>query len=153
MLAVPFAREEVLQAVGLESNGAVDEAIMVGAGVVPERVQVPERNVRRVLERAAAVVAGGLRQEPTLRCQAAMGLFHRVNGIVEMFEGVVRPEHADLAAEWPGFVEVGGGCVRHADWPAHNRELPSDLGRVGHIDRGVSDRCTLRSSRREVWRF
>jgi hypothetical protein len=37
VLAVPFAREEVLQAVGLEQDGAVDEAVVVGAGVVPER--------------------------------------------------------------------------------------------------------------------
>ncbi len=64
VLAVPFAGEEVSHAVGLESNGAVDEAVLVGAGVVPERIRVPERDVRRVLERPAAVGAGGLRHQP-----------------------------------------------------------------------------------------
>ncbi len=36
VVAVPFAGEEVLQAIGLEPDGAVDEAVLVGAGVVPE---------------------------------------------------------------------------------------------------------------------
>ena len=38
VLAVPFAGEEVLQAVGLETDGAVDEPVLAGAAVVPERV-------------------------------------------------------------------------------------------------------------------
>lgn len=46
VVAVPFAGEEVLQAVGLELDGAIDEAVLVGAGVVPERVRLPERDVR-----------------------------------------------------------------------------------------------------------
>ena len=62
VFSVPFAGEEVLQAIRLEPDGAVDEAVLVGAGVVPERVRVPERDVRRVLERAAAVGARRLRQ-------------------------------------------------------------------------------------------
>ena len=61
VLPVPFAGEEVLQAIRLEPDGAVDEAVLVGSGVVPERVRVPERDVRRVLERAAAIGAGSLR--------------------------------------------------------------------------------------------
>ena len=36
VFAVPFAAKDVLQAVGLETDGAVDEAVLVGAGVVPE---------------------------------------------------------------------------------------------------------------------
>ena len=60
VVAVPFAGKEVLQAIRLEPDRAVDESVLVGAGVVPERVAVPERDVRWVLERAAAVGAGGL---------------------------------------------------------------------------------------------
>ena len=47
MLTVPFAGEEVLQAIGLEADGAVDESVLVRVGVVPERVRIPERDVRR----------------------------------------------------------------------------------------------------------
>jgi hypothetical protein len=36
VLAVPFAGEEVLQAIGLEPDGAVDEAVLVGAGADDE---------------------------------------------------------------------------------------------------------------------
>ena len=32
VLAVPFAGEDVLLAIGLEQDGAVDEAVLVGAG-------------------------------------------------------------------------------------------------------------------------
>ncbi len=106
---MPFAREEVLHAIRLEPDGAVDEAVLIGAGVVPERVRVPERDVCRVLERAAAVGAGGLRQEPALRGEAAMEFLHRVDRVAEMFEGVMRPEDSHLAvAKRPASVEVGG---------------------------------------------
>gem|GEM_PF-6065430 len=91
VLAVPFAGEEVSHAVGLESNGAVDEAVLVGAGVVPERIRVPERDVRRVLERPAAVGAGGLRHQPALRGQAAMDLLHRADRIAKVSPETVRP--------------------------------------------------------------
>jgi hypothetical protein len=36
VLAVPVAGKEVLQAVGLEPDGAVDEAVLVGAGVTED---------------------------------------------------------------------------------------------------------------------
>ncbi len=36
MFLVPFARKEVLQAIRLEPDRAVDETVLVGAGVVPE---------------------------------------------------------------------------------------------------------------------
>lgn len=62
VVAVPSAGEEVLLAIRLEANGAVDEAVLVGTGVVPERVRIPEAEMRRVLERASAVGAGRLRQ-------------------------------------------------------------------------------------------
>jgi hypothetical protein len=108
VLAVPFAGEEVFQAVGLEADGAVDKAVLVGEGVVPERVRVPERDVRRVLERATAVGAGRLRQQPALRGQATMEFLHRVDRIAEVFERVVRPEDADLAvAKRPARVGIG----------------------------------------------
>jgi hypothetical protein len=42
VFAVPFAGEEVLEAIRLEPDGAVDKAVLVLAGVVPERVRVPE---------------------------------------------------------------------------------------------------------------
>ena len=41
-LGAPFAGEEVPQAVGLGPDGAVDETVLVGAGVIPERIRVPE---------------------------------------------------------------------------------------------------------------
>lgn len=63
MFAVPIGRVEVLHPVGFEQDGAVDELGLFGAGVVPERVAVPERDVGWVLERAAAVSAGGEGQE------------------------------------------------------------------------------------------
>jgi hypothetical protein len=66
VLSVPFAGEEVLPAIRLDPTGTVDKAVLVGAGVVPERVAVPGTDVRRVLKRAAAVGAGGLRQKPVL---------------------------------------------------------------------------------------
>ena len=91
-----FAGEEVLQAVDLELDGAVNEPVLVGAGVVPERVRVPERDVRQVLECAAAVGAGGLRQQPSLRGQAAMEFLHRVDRIAEVFERVISAEHTDF---------------------------------------------------------
>jgi hypothetical protein len=53
VLAVQFTGEEVLQAIGLEPNGAAEEVVLVGAGVVPDR------DVRRVLERAATIGVGG----------------------------------------------------------------------------------------------
>ncbi len=59
MLAVPFAREEVFQAICLEPDGAVDEAVLVGADVIPERLKAPEQDVRRVLERATAIGVWG----------------------------------------------------------------------------------------------
>ena len=38
-----------------------------------------------------------------------MDFLHRVDRIAEVFEGVVRPEYADLAvAERPARVEIGG---------------------------------------------
>lgn len=40
VVSVPFARKELLQAIGLEQDGAVDKAVLVGASVVPERVRV-----------------------------------------------------------------------------------------------------------------
>ena len=38
VLAVPCARKEVLEAVGLETDGAVDEAVLIGAGeaIIPQ---------------------------------------------------------------------------------------------------------------------
>jgi uncharacterized cofD-like protein len=50
--------EHSIQAIGLEPDGAVDEAVLVGPGSVPERVAVPEADVRRVLERATSIGAG-----------------------------------------------------------------------------------------------
>ena len=109
VFAVSFAGEEALQAIGLEPDGTVDEAVLVGAGVVPERIRVPERDVRRVLERAAAVGAGRLREEPALRGQAAMDFLHRVDRIGEVFEDIVRSECADLAiGKRPAIAEFGG---------------------------------------------
>lgn len=64
--------------------------------------------MRRVLERASAVGAGRLRQQPALRGQAAMEFLHRVDRIAQMFEGVVRPKDSDLAvAKRPALVEIG----------------------------------------------
>ena len=40
VLAMPFGREEVLEAVGLEPDGTVDETVLVDAGAVPERVVI-----------------------------------------------------------------------------------------------------------------
>jgi hypothetical protein len=38
-----------------------------------------------------------------------MEFLHRVHRIAEVFEGVVRPEHAHFAvAKWPAHVVVGG---------------------------------------------
>ena len=120
---MPFAREEVLQAVGLEADRAVDEAVLVGAGVVPERIRVPERDMRWGLERTTAVGAGGLREEPTLWGQAAMEFRHRVHRVAEMFEGIVRPEDADLAvAKRPALVEIGGDSGRRASRRIRNPE-------------------------------
>lgn len=96
MHSEPFAGEEVLQTIGLEPDGTVDEAVLVGAGVVPERIRVPERDMSWVLERAAAVGAGCLREKPALLGKAAMEFLHRVDRIAEMFEGIVRPEHTRL---------------------------------------------------------
>ncbi len=79
VVAVPFAGEEVRQAICLESNRAVDEPILVASGVIPERVRVPERDVSWVLERISAIGAGGLLEQPTLRGQAAVDFPHRVN--------------------------------------------------------------------------
>ena len=45
MLTVPIAGVEVLHSVGLEQDGAVGEPRLFGAGVVPERVGVAERDV------------------------------------------------------------------------------------------------------------
>jgi len=53
VFSMPFAGEEVLQAVGLEADGAVDEAVLVGTGVVPERVVCLPDVVRRLRRRAA----------------------------------------------------------------------------------------------------
>ncbi len=107
MLPVPVAGEEVFHSVGFEQHGAVDEPGLFGAGVVPERVAVPEADVRRVLERASAVGAGGEGQEPAAGGEAAMGFLHGVDRVAEVFQGVVGSEHADLAvAERPALVEV-----------------------------------------------
>ena len=58
---------------------------------------------------SAAIGAGRLRKKPILGGQAAMEFLHRVDRIAEVFEGVVRPEYADLTVpEWPAIVEVGG---------------------------------------------
>ena len=109
VVAVPFAREEVFQAVGLEPDGAVDEAVLVGAGVVPERVGVPKAAMRRVLKRAAVVGTGSLPEQPAQRGQTAVDLAHRVDRIAEVFEGVVRPNHTHLAvAKRPAPVEFDG---------------------------------------------
>lgn len=41
--------------------------------------------------------------------QAAMEFRHRVDRVAEMFEGIVRPEHTDLAfAKRPAIIQVGG---------------------------------------------
>lgn len=63
----------------------------------------------RVLERAAAIVAGHLLQEPALRCQATMEFLHRVDRIAEMFEGLMHPEDAHFATFiWSALVEIDG---------------------------------------------
>ena len=64
MLPVPFAGVEVLDPVRFEQDGVVDEPGLFVASVVPEGVRVPERDVRRVLERASAVGARCESQEP-----------------------------------------------------------------------------------------
>ena len=85
----------------------MDEPGLFGAGVVPERVGVPEADVGRVLECASAVGAGGEGQEPAAGGEAAVGFLHGVGGATEVFESIVGPEHADLAvAERPALVEV-----------------------------------------------
>ena len=102
VFAVPVAGEEVLHAVGFEQDGAVDELGLFGAGVVPERVGIPEADVSRVLEGPSPVGARSEGEEPAVRSQAAVGFLHRVDRVAEMFEGVVSSEDADLAiAEWP----------------------------------------------------
>ncbi len=107
MLLVPIARVEVLDAVGFEQHRAVDELRLFGAGVVPERVAVPEADVGRVLEGTSTVGARGEGQEPAVRGEAAVGFLHGVDRVAEMFEGVVGAENADLAvAEGPALVEV-----------------------------------------------
>ncbi len=107
MLLMPIAGVEVLDAVGFEQDGAVNEPGLFGAGVVPERVGVPEADVGGVLEGPSAVGAGGEGEEPAAGGKAAMGFLHGVDGIAEVFEGVVGADEADLAvAEWPALVEV-----------------------------------------------
>ena len=57
---VPIAGVEVLDAVGFEQDGAVDQLRLFGAGVVPEGVGVPEEGgVGGVLEGTSSVGAGG----------------------------------------------------------------------------------------------
>ena len=71
--------------VGLEPNRAVDEAVLVGAG------EVPERDVCGVLERGAVDSAEGLRKQPRLRGPAAMEFLHRVDRLAEVLMRVMRP--------------------------------------------------------------
>ena len=107
VLTVPIAGVEVLDAVGFEQDWGVDELGLFGAGVVPEGVGVPEGGVGRVLEGTSAVGAGGEGEEPALGGEAAVGFLHGVDGVVEVFEGIVGAEDADLAvAEGPALVEV-----------------------------------------------
>jgi hypothetical protein len=77
VLAVPFARQEVLQAIGLEPDGTIDEAVLVAAGLVPEGVTVPDSDARRILERASVLAAVRLRQQAAQRSRAAMEFLHR----------------------------------------------------------------------------
>ena len=72
VLAVHFAQEEVLRAVGVNSEGSGHGAVLVGAGVVVRMISSSRTKGRRDLERSAAVCGWGVRVEPTLRGQAAM---------------------------------------------------------------------------------
>ena len=107
MLPVPIGRVEVLDAVGFEEDGVVDEFGLFGACVVPEGVGVPEADVSGVLEGSSPVGAGGEGQEPATGGEAAVGFLHGLDGVAEVFEGVVGADEADLAvAEWPALVVV-----------------------------------------------
>ena len=104
---MPFTRVEVLDTVGFEQDGAVDESGLFGAGVVPEGVAVPEGGVGGVLEGTSAIGAGGEGQEPAVGGEGAVGLLHGVDRVAEVFERVVGSEDADLAvAERPALVEI-----------------------------------------------
>ena len=60
------------------------------------------------MEGTSTVGAGGEGEEPAVGGEAAVGLLHGVDGVVEVFEGVVSADEADLAiAERPALVEVG----------------------------------------------
>ena len=107
MLPMPIAGVMVLDAVGFEQHGVVDELGLFGAGVVPEGVGVPEADVGRVLEGASSVGAGGEGEKPAAGGEAAVGFLHGVDRVAEMFEGVVGADDADLAVfEGPALVEV-----------------------------------------------
>ena len=97
VFSMPVAGEEVLDAVGIEQYRAVYESGLFGAGVVPERVAVPEADVGRVLEGTSSVGAGGEGEEPAAGSEAAVCFLHGVDGALEVLQGVVGAEHADLA--------------------------------------------------------
>lgn len=64
--------------------------------------------MRGVLEGSASVCRGRQCQEPAARGEAAVGFLHDVDGVFEVFEGVVGAEDADLSVfEGPFVVEVG----------------------------------------------
>ena len=84
-----------------------------------------------------------------------MDFLHRVNRIVEVFEGVVRLEHADLAiGKRPAIAEIGGdpftvevdrpkteSCRQILDAPVGSSETANrGLGCSGRADRSVENR-------------
>ena len=136
MLSVPIAREEVLELAGWPGmgwDGAVDELVLFLAGVVPERVGVSEEGGGGVLEGPAAVGAGVRGRIQPWGGEAAVGLLHGVDGIVEVFEGVVGSDEADLAiAEGPTLVKVGCdvGVVEVDEFVASRGEVVRVAARV-----------------------
>lgn len=55
MLTMPWSWIEIVHTIGLESDRAINKAVLILPRVVPEGIAVPEGDVCRILERSATV--------------------------------------------------------------------------------------------------
>ena len=92
VLAVHFAQDEVLRAVGVNSEGSGHGAVLVGAGVAIRIISSSRTKGRRDLERSAAVCAWGCEWSQPCGARQRWSSLHRVEWVAKVFEVVVRPE-------------------------------------------------------------